>query len=211
VGGKVATIDVSGELGPEYNQMLVSGQGPVGATLSWLIATPRIHISDVHPKEVVQGEQVIITGNNLCSDPSVYKVTFNGVAGTVTNATSSQITVTVPSLPAGSCNIQVADFSQTVAAPPIYIKAVPIITGMSIMAGPPGSAFTIYGKGFSADPNEDKVFVSGVQAEVYSASPTQINTCIPTMDYPRPTSVRVQVGNGPESNAWRLLLYNQLY
>ena len=58
-------------------------------------------ITNITPATGGYNTQIIITGSNFLPTPQSNVVTFNGVAGTVTEATSTSLTVRVP-LRAGS-------------------------------------------------------------------------------------------------------------
>jgi len=71
-------------------------------------------ISSFNPSSGLVGSTVIITGTNFSTVPANNTVRFNGVAATVTNATSTSLTVTVPSgATSGLISVVVAGLTAT--------------------------------------------------------------------------------------------------
>lgn len=209
IDGKTATVDVTGDLNDGNNQILVSARGQKGAMLTWRLITPKISVTAAHPKMVSLGDQVILVGENLCPDTSVYTVMFGDIPGQVTNATTRQLTVTVPkTVVPGPVKVSVTDYKQTVEGPEIMVNGIPVITGLNITAGKPGQRFTIQGRHFAESFERNTVLVAGIPARVESATRNEIVAIIPEVEYPRYADVTVRIGEGPLSNSMTIRLEN---
>ncbi len=109
VGKKTLSIDMSGKLGRGGNQILITGAGPKGATLSWKLTTPKMHVTAVNPQDIGAGEAVVITGDNFSADSSMDVVTFDGRQGEILDASPTQLIAEAPEgLPPGETQVAVA-------------------------------------------------------------------------------------------------------
>lgn len=74
-------------------------------------ATPKPALVSVSPALLVEGSTAVLSGTDFASTPAVNVVTIDGVAATVTAATTTQLTVTVPTFdcrPQRTVNVQVS-------------------------------------------------------------------------------------------------------
>jgi YD repeat-containing protein len=156
------------------------------------------------PLQAAPSACITLQGTGFDPTPSLNTVTFNGVAGTVTAAAATQLTVCLPAgattgplvvtTPAGSTTVP----SFTVAATP----GPPAITGITPTLGDPGTALTVSGTSFEPTTTRDLARLGGnqVPAPVTSASPTSLGVTIPpgatsgwlTVTTPRGTAVSPQ-------------------
>lgn len=119
---------------------------------------------------------VIISGTNFSSTQTDDKVYFNGKAATVTEATSTQLTVNVP-LDAGTGAITLSvNGGATITGPAFtYIS----ITSIDVNSGAAGTIVKITGTGFSTTATNNKVSLNGKDAKVTDATSTQITFIVP--------------------------------
>jgi uncharacterized protein (TIGR03437 family) len=96
-------VPVGAETGPVV--VTVRGKAASNQPVFTILLFPSV-ITSVTPSTGGYNTQVTITGSNFLSTPEANIVTFNGVAGTVTAATSSSLAVKVPAR-AGSGSVMV--------------------------------------------------------------------------------------------------------
>ncbi|MFN3403987.1 MAG: FG-GAP-like repeat-containing protein [Cytophagaceae bacterium] len=137
-------------------------------------------ISGFSPNSGSVGTTVTISGSNFSSTPSQNTVTFNGVAATVTAATSTSLTVTVPS-GATTGTISVTVNGQSVVSSSSFTVTSPTvsITDFLPSSGSAGTQVYITGKNFSSVPANNVVRFNGVQAVVTSSSQNLIVVTVP--------------------------------
>lgn len=178
--GKTFSTDVTGELTWGGNQLLVTAAGPPGATFEWVLSTPRPSITSIPTEQISPGETIMISGSNLCPDPSGNEVLINGRPARCLSATSSKLTVQVPEDVKGSnatINVKVAGVDAGGGS--LSVNTVPYLRSLSAAWAAPGSQVTIYGEGFSPAANGNKVFIGPFQAEIVQVSPSSITVVVP--------------------------------
>jgi YD repeat-containing protein len=129
------------------------------------------------------GTSVTIYGTGFSTTPSQNALTFNGVSATVTAATLTQLTATVPSgatsgpiavtTPAGSAT---SGTSFTVAS-----SGGPTISSVTPTIGTAGTAVTITGTNFQTTPLNNRVVFNQRHAAVSASTATSISTEVPGM------------------------------
>ncbi len=141
-------------------------------------------ITSFTPTSGVVGTTVIITGTNFSTTASANTVTFNGIAATVTAATATQLTVTVPTgATTGKIVVTVnsvaatsaSDFTVTTAA-----TSAPTITSFTPTSGSEGTTVTITGTNFSTTAANNTVAFNGTAATITAATATQLTVTVPT-------------------------------
>lgn len=96
--------------------------------------TPAPSISSFSPSGAATGEQVIITGTNFSATVSSNVVKFNGVTATVTAATTTQLTVTVPpGVSSGKITVTVGGQTATSASDFSLLALVSTLAGNGTM------------------------------------------------------------------------------
>lgn len=130
------------------------------------------------------GTTVIITGTNFSTTASANQVTFNGSAATVSAATATQLTVTVPTV-ATTGKIAVTVNNKTATSDDDFTVTTtsvgaPAITSFTPSSGTTGTTITITGTDFSATAASNTVAFNGTAATVSAASSTQLIVTVPT-------------------------------
>jgi len=109
--------------------------------------TPGV-ISSLTPGSGITGSQVAIAGSGFNQTQGSGIVTFNGIAGLVTNWSDASITVLVPS--GASTGPVLVTASGAAASNPVNFSVVPVATSLYPSFGAVGSVVTIGGSGFGA-------------------------------------------------------------
>lgn len=146
-------------------------------------STTPIGISEFTPDAGPVGQSVTIFGNGFSTTAASNTVRFNGTAATVSAATPTSLTVTVP---AGATTgpISVTNTNGTATSASNFTVGVPstqapTITGFTPDSGPPGTPVTITGTGFQTSAALNSVQFGGWAAAVSSATATQIISPVP--------------------------------
>ncbi len=146
--------------------------------------TPSPSITSFTPTSGVVGATVIITGTNFSSTLANNAVSFNGIPGAVTAATTTQLTVTVPSgATTGVITVTVnsktaisaSDFTVTTAS-----STAPAIISFTPTSGATGATVVIAGTNFSTALANNTVTINGAAAAVTAATTTQLTVTVPT-------------------------------
>lgn len=200
------SLSLSDVLAAGQTQMIVETFGPPGATLSWVLTTLKIKVSDIKPVNCKIGETVKISGKNFPLDKLAYKLDVDKTAAKITKATATSLEFTVPEgLQGGKRTVTL--WIAGVKCDPLYIKiaAAPEVTAANLLGGAPGNPITIQGKGFSTTASENQVLLKTPEGQIIAtvtptvATETELTITIPT-DYPSPSDILCTVKtNGQES------------
>jgi RHS repeat-associated protein len=138
------------------------------------------------------GSSVTIYGTGFSSTASQNSVSFNGLAATITSASTTTIVATLPSgattgpisvtSPAGSAT---SAGSFVVSNPP----SAPTISGFTPAIGTSGTSVSINGNNFDPATTNDIVTFNGLRAKVTGASATTVSATVPSYA----TSGRIRV------------------
>ena len=140
--------------------------------------TSKPTITEFSPSSGVVGEVVTIKGSNFSSTAAKNVVKFNGALATVTEATSTQLTVSVPAeATSGAITLSVngaatASSSEFTIPDPTIASYAPAIAG----AGVP---VKITGTNFSSINANNIVKFNGINATVTSSSATELTAVVP--------------------------------
>jgi YD repeat-containing protein len=161
-------------------------------------------VLDFTPSSGPVGTVVTISGTGYSATVSQDTVAFNGKTATITSATVNQIIVTVPSgattgpikvtSPAGTFTTA-TNFTVTTGT------GVPTITSFTPAVATPGTALTITGTNFDANPINDKLIFNGpTQVQVQNpVTSTTISTTMPSGSASGHISINTPGGAGVSS------------
>jgi mono/diheme cytochrome c family protein len=146
--------------------------------------TPAPTITSFSPTNGVVGTTVTIVGTNFSTTATGNTVKFNGIAATVSTATTTSLAVSVPT-GATTGNITVTVGGQTATSSASYtvtpaVIPAPTITSFSPANGAVGTTVTITGTNFSTIVADNTVKFNGTTATVSAASATSLTVAVPT-------------------------------
>jgi hypothetical protein len=170
------------------------------------LSTSQVSVVSFSPTAGIAGTTVTISGTNFSSTPSQDSVTFNGVGATVSAATTTQLTVTVPSaatsgaikvtVPAGSGTSSTSFTVWTSSNNPA-----PSITAISPTLAAVGQTVTITGTNFDPNSANDGILLDGqFPVTTASATPTTLTFVVPLNSPTGPVSVSNSAGHATSSN-----------
>jgi YD repeat-containing protein len=143
------------------------------------LAAGQLKVMSVVPVTAKAGQTVRLHGTGFAATPAANAVTFNGVPATVTKATPTELTVTVPEgAVGGQVDVTVAGATAsggtfTAAAPG------PAVTALSPASGPATTIVTATGRDFAAEVSENVVSVNGYRATVTAVTATSLTFEVP--------------------------------
>jgi len=198
-GKDSVSLNLSDLVSAGQSQLIINTYGPTGATLSWVLTTLKIKVSDIKPVSCAIGDKVTITGKNFPTDKTAYKLTVDTTAATITKATPSSLEFNVPTGLAGGKRT-VTLWIAGVKCDPLYIKisAAPEVTGVNLLGAAPGGNIVVSGKGFSTTASDNiAIFktTDGQQVTTVTASAateTEVTFTVP-MDYACPSEILLTV------------------
>lgn len=159
----------------------------------------RPHIDSIQPKMGEPGSHVTIHGGVFSLVTEENKVSFNHKSATILSGTDSTLIAVVPQdAGSGPVTISVENRPGTDSVLFTYVIPPPSIISVSPLSGAVGTEITITGKNFSSTSSKDTVVISGIQANVISATTTQIMASIPDKVTSGPVAVTV---HGNTSNS----------
>lgn len=141
--------------------------------------TPVPSISGFSPASGAEGETVIILGKNFSEKEADNAVKFNGTAASVTEATTTKLTVTVPEgATTGKITVSVGGELATSKNDFIVLQA-PVVNSFSPESGKAGDEVTISGENFSEKAEENTVKFGSIAATVKTATTTKLTVIVP--------------------------------
>lgn len=151
-------------------------------------------VNSFTPATAPVGATVTITGMNFSTTPGNNRVTFNGTAATVTSATATQLTVTVPAgATAGKISVE-ANGTVATSTTNFGNPKAPTITDFVPGSGPVSTVVVISGTNFLSTPANNTVRFNGKVAAVTNATSTQLKVVVPAGA--TTGKVSVQTSNG---------------
>jgi sugar lactone lactonase YvrE len=136
-----------------------------------------ITISSISPDMGKAGTLVTLSGIGFSTTLTANIVTLNGKSCPVTNATPTQLAITIPAA-AGSGNIIVAVGNKS-AQSTLFTFVPTSITSIAPISGPKGTTVTITGTGFSTTATDNKVTLNDKVCTVTNSTSTQLTVTIP--------------------------------
>ncbi|MGW8391820.1 IPT/TIG domain-containing protein [Pseudoduganella sp. HUAS MS19] len=159
-------------------------------------------VSEFSPNSGASGAQVSIYGSGFDEVATNNAVTINGTSAAVLTATKTMLTVTVPSN-ATTGKISVSNSKGMATSTSDFLIATakgPTITSFNPAMGPVGTAITITGTNFGAQPASNKVKIGEYAAAVSSASANQVVASAPTISASGRISVTTALGKAVSTN-----------
>jgi hypothetical protein len=148
------------------------------ATSATDFTIPEPSITGFSPASAVVGTSVIIAGANFSTVINENIVKFNGVDATVSAASATQVTVTVPATATtGKITITVHGRNSTSATD--FTVPAPTITSYFPPIAASGRSVVIAGTNFSSTAGNNIVKFNGVDATVTAATSTQLTATVP--------------------------------
>jgi sugar lactone lactonase YvrE len=146
-------------------------------------------ITNFFPASGITGAQVVIDGTNFSSSAQDNIVKFNGVVASIINASSTQLTVTVPNTATtGKISVTVNN-KNAISIPDFIVLGPPTITSFAPTNGRPGDQVIITGTNFNLLLATNIVKFNGATATVTYGSSTQLTVIVP----PNATSGTISV------------------
>lgn len=146
------------------------------------VSAGTLSISEFTPQIGVSGTSVTVLGSGFSTTLANNVVKFNGVNGTVTAATATQLTVTAPAATTGPLSVTVAGNTFTTADNFIYqsgfVNGPPTISSLSASCVAPGSTVTITGTNFDLTPGATRVEIGNNVLPATVASTTSATVTI---------------------------------
>ncbi len=172
---------------PNNNLTLTNG----ASTPITIVATPAaVSITNLAPTAGAVGSSVTITGTGFSTSAANNIVKFGSTTATVTAASATELTVTVPTGIYGAQNVTVQVGSQTSAASSYNVR--PVISSLSAANAAVGSSITLTGTGFHPTMASNTVLFGSTAATVTAASATELTVTVPAVSGAQ--NITVQVG-----------------
>lgn len=187
--GKVATVTAATATQLTVTAPQDAGTGVVTLTVKGSITAvgpiftyyPEVKITSIDVNSGAPGTTVKITGSGFSIILSDNKVFFNGKAATVTAATATLLTVTVPDGAGnGAITVSVGGGPATTGPNFSYLNTAALsITSIDVGKCMAGTVVNITGTGFSNNLAENNIFFNGKAATVSTATTTQLTVTVP--------------------------------
>lgn len=205
--GGSGTIDLSGVAQTGNNQIVIQAGGSPGAQISWKVTTKAAaKLDSAEPDEALVGDEIKLKGQRFSTVASENKVFFNNKTGEVKSATAKEIKVKIPKdVEIGDNKVSVKVGGQTTNSLKMKIRGIPEITSSNLQGVAPGQTIIIYGKNFSKDMKENKVYFGDTPAEIVSGGIDNLTVIAPygtpvVETLTTPLNVKVQVGKIASKN-----------
>jgi hypothetical protein len=154
-------------------------------------------ISSLSPASGPVGTSVTINGTNFGASQAASTVSFGGTLVTPSSWSNTSLVVAAPNLAAGNANVVVT--VNGLASNSAAFGVSPVISNLSLIAGPAGTAITISGTNFGSAQGSSSVTFGGIASTPTSWSSTSIAVAVPAGLGPGAANVVVTV-NGAASN-----------
>jgi hypothetical protein len=193
-------LDVSGIVQPGSNQVVVQAGGPANAQISWKVTTvATAKLDRVDPDEAIVGDTVSLKGTHFALNPSSNEVTIGSTKAKVTQAKATELKVEIPqnAEPGDKVNVTAKVNGVKTNTITFKLRGIPQVTGTNLQGVPPGQNLTVYGKNFSKNLGENRVFFDQTPAEIMNGSTTELQVIVPFIPYREghyPSQIKVQVG-----------------
>ncbi|MET3109286.1 YD repeat-containing protein [Oxalobacteraceae bacterium GrIS 1.18] len=182
-------------------QYTYDAAGNIAAVKSDTVTT--LAIASFYPSSANTGGQVTIYGSGFSTTATSNTVKFNGVSATVSAATATQLTVTVPTT-ATTGLIAVSNANGTVTSTQTFtvgsLTAPPTVTSFTPSIGAFGTVVAVTGTNFQTGSSNTDVYFNTIAGSSTSASSTtQIATTVSLLAQSGKVAVRTANGIGTSS------------
>lgn len=168
--------------------------------------TPALGITTFAPASGTVGTTIIISGTSFSATPGNNLVKFNGTAAGVTDATTTSLTVVVPSqATTGKITVEVNGNTATSSSDFTVLAPPPTITGFTPASGIVGTSVTISGTNFNDNVVDNVVKFNNTTATITSATSTQLIVTVPQDATTGTISVAVGTAIGTSTDNFTIL------
>jgi YD repeat-containing protein len=169
----VVTVPASATTGTVSVQV---GDKTVTASMFTVLTPAAPTLTNLAPASGKIGSTITLTGTGFSATASQNVVKFNDVEATVTNATATSLTVTVP---AGATSGDVTVTVNGLHSTGLHFDVTIVITSYDPSSGSAGKPIVITGSGFDSNPSAQVVKFNGVVAVVTEATATTLKVIVP--------------------------------
>jgi hypothetical protein len=163
-----------------YVRVQTPGGSQLGPEFRVTAPLPAPRITGVEPSSGPPGSPVTIRGENFSPRLTKNRVSLGGRPVLVRSATPTALEVTVPeAATSGPFEVEVAQAGQARSEQAFTVGAGTQISDFRPRRGGPGSELVLYGTGFSARAEDNRVYLNNVPAKVKKASPTELTVELP--------------------------------
>lgn len=163
------------------------------------VGSGQLAVTGFDPVSGAVGASVTIDGSGFSATAASNTVRFNGVTATVTSASSTSLTTTVPAgATTGPVSVTVGANTATSLSPFTVVsgagRSPPTITDFTPKIGPAGSSVTVTGTNFDTATGATRVSLSGTRATSSVASASSLSMTVPTRTGSGPIQVSTAGG-----------------
>ncbi len=173
----VKTLDMTGRISDQGNQLIIEGAGEPGAIFSWALTGVKADTSNptiIKATGVSAGKSFLIHGTGFGADASNTKVLLDNQQAQVISVTQSLIEAKAPSDLKSKANLSVDINGKVSNSVVVSINRIaPQLTSLSPLGGPPGTLFTVQGANFSSVAANNIVKVGASTATVFKVLDTK--------------------------------------
>ncbi len=155
-----------------------ASQTPSGGVNFTVTSLPTI--SSLSPNSGSVASSVVIAGSNFGQSQGNGRVTFNGMAATISNWRTSSITATVPSGASTGNVVVTAAGGDSSNGVNFTVTSAPNISTLNPTMGAIGASVVISGSNFGQSQGNGRVTFNGTAATISSWSATSITAVVPT-------------------------------
>lgn len=201
-------LDMTGQMHEGQNPIYIEGAGTAGAVFSWelrSVGPPKL--AKLNPSVTTCGANLIIagTGFSLRSDENSASLGNFNIPVMATSQNAIKLYVP-PNFPPGvyPLSISVRNYRSNLIK--MMVISGPHISSLSTYNSRPGQTVTINGSGFSANPQENLVYVGRTPARIVSASQGALTFVVPNVGRMDGQSVSVFVRGTQASGSAKLAI-----
>lgn len=176
-------VDMTSQLAPGKSRIHIEGVGRQGAQFFWelrSIGAPQL--SKLNPRVTMAGAQLVLAGMGFSVRPSENEVMLGPAPLQVLESNGRMLRVYVPpNMPEGQFPLYVAIQAMRSNVLPMEVLPSPKVTSVNPIRLLPGQTLSIRGSGFSATPQDNRVYIGRYPAPVVSSNAQLINAIVPNM------------------------------